>query len=112
MMMPRTMAAPTAGPEATMMVHRADWTMSSASAWFMSRHRDAGTEQKLAAVLQDGHGAAGDDADARHRAGDVAVFRYYGAADEALGLGQGQRGHERVELVVHLDALLDVGEGG
>src|SRR3979411_1709598 len=68
MMMPIAMAAPTAGPEATMMVHSADWTMSRASAWFMSRHRDAGGERELLPTFQDRHGAPGDDADARHRA--------------------------------------------
>src|SRR5689334_10808602 len=66
MMMPTAMAAPTAGPEAMITVHRADCTMSRASAWFMSPHRDAGFEGQLLAVVEGRHRAARDDAHARH----------------------------------------------
>src|SRR3977135_3639914 len=64
MTMPIAMAAPTAGPEATITVQIADWTMSRASAWFISRHRHAGGKRELAPITQDRHGAPGDDADA------------------------------------------------
>src|SRR5437588_5320400 len=110
MMMPIAMAAPTAGPEATMMVHSADWTISRASAWFMSRHRDAGGERQLLPVVEDRHGAPGDDADAGHRALHGAVCRSHRAADEPFRLCQRERRHQGVELVVGLDGLLDAGE--
>src|SRR5581483_2834064 len=112
MTMPIAIAAATAAPEATMTVHRADWTMSSASAWFMSRHRHAGAQQHLPPVLEDGDGAARDHADARHRPGDGAVVGGDGTADQALGLRHGHGRHQRIELVVGLDGLLDAGERG
>src|SRR5438552_7755367 len=93
MMMPIAMAAPTAGPEATMIVHSADWTMSRASAWFMSAHRDAGGERELLATIQDRHGAARDDADARNRALHGTIRRSHGASDEPFRLRQRQRRH-------------------
>src|SRR5258708_19208107 len=82
MTMPIAMAAPTAGLEATITVHSADWTMSRASAWFMSGHRDAGSEWKFLSIIQDRHGAPGDDAHARHGALHGAVCRSHGVADE------------------------------
>src|SRR6185295_4364731 len=100
MTMPIAIAAPTAGPEATMMVHSADWTMSRASAWFISRHRDAGVERKLLAGIKNCHRAPGDDADAGDRALHGAVRRGHGAANEPFGLRQRERRHHGVELVV------------
>src|SRR5581483_11048422 len=75
MTMPTAMAAATAGPDATITVHKADWTMSSASAWFMSLHRDAGAELQFLPVVQNGHRAAGDHPHARDRARDAAIVR-------------------------------------
>src|SRR5581483_7553162 len=112
MTMPTAMAAATAGPDATITVHKADWTMSSASAWFMSLHRDAGAELQFLPVVQNGHRAAGDHPHARDRARDAAVVRGHRPPDQALGLGEGEGCVEGVELVVGLDRLLDAGEGG
>ena len=101
--MPIAIAAPIAGPEATMTVQSADWTMSRASAWFMSTPIvTPAAERQLAPVLQDGHGAARDHPHGQHCAGDRAVRRDDGAADDAVGLRQGHRGHQRVELLLIL----------
>src|SRR5689334_20742521 len=110
MTMPIAMAAPTAGPEATITVQMADWTMSSASAWFISAHRDAGIESDLLAAVEDRHRAARDDADAGHRAGHHAVGGRDRTSDEPLRLREGERGHHAVELAVGLDCLLDARE--
>src|SRR4051812_34779736 len=110
-MMPIAMAAATAGPEATITVQMADWTMSRASAWFMSTHRHAGVEGNLFAVLQDRYRSPRDDMNAGHRARHRAVRRGQRAADEPFRLRQRERCHHGIELAVGLDSLLDAGEG-
>src|SRR5258706_11032101 len=62
---PTAIAAPTAGPDETMIVQIADWTIVRASASFMgsSADDDAGAEQHLAATLQRGERPVGSDLD-------------------------------------------------
>src|SRR6478672_7042476 len=111
MTMPIAMAAPTAGPEATITVQMADWTMSRASAWFMSAYRDACVECYLLAAIENRHRASRDDADASNGARRRAVGGGDRAANQALRLRQGERRQHAVELGVGLDRLLDAREG-
>src|SRR5690349_19265350 len=88
--MPTSMAAPTAGPEPTMIVQIAAWIRSSASASFISADRDAvGDGERLTAVEQRRR-AGRADVDGQHLAGDRAVGRGQGPADHGVCLRQGR----------------------
>src|ERR1700730_14418125 len=110
MMAPTSIEAATDGPEATMIVQIAPWTMSSASASFISADGHAAGERDGLAAGERGRGAGRGHRYGGDVSGHAAVGRGDGVANDRIGLGERRRGHHGVELGVRLDLLLDLRE--